>query len=133
MTEKFNVGQWINEVVTELPFPKALQIVVGFSFIGSYGLNGSADQPKAESQIRFVDARWWKSTLHTWTHCKSEAIAFGNTIKEMEPDKFMNIYKKAEEEPFRRPIMDEDRKEDEIIHQINFIAPITCVLWLTKQ
>ena len=128
MTEKFNVGQWINEVVTELPFPKALQIVVGFSFIGSYDLNGSA-----ESQIRFVDARWWKSTLHTWTHCKSEAIAFGNTIKDMEPDKFMNIYKKAEEEPFRRPIMEEDREEDEIIHQINFIAPISCVLWLTKQ
>ena len=128
MTEKFNVGQWINEVVTELPFPKALQIVVGFSFIGSYDLNGSA-----ESQIRFVDARWWKSTLHTWTHCKSEAIAFGNTIKDMEPDKFMNIYKNAEEEPFRRPIMEEDREEDEIIHQINFIAPISCVLWLTKQ
>ena len=105
MTEKFNVGQWINEVVTELPFPKALQIVVGFSFIGSYDLNGSA-----ESQIRFVDARWWKSTLHTWTYCKSEAIAFGNTIKDMEPDKFMNIYKNAEEEPFRRPIMEEDRK-----------------------
>ena len=128
MTEKFNVGQWINEVVTELPFPKALQIVVGFSFIGSYDLNGSA-----ESQIRFVDARWWKSTLHTWTHCKSEAIAFGNIIKDMELDKFMNIYKKAEEEPFRRPIMEEDREEDEIIHKINFIAPITCVLWLTKQ
>ena len=128
MTEKFNVGQWINEVVTELPFPKALQIVVGFSFIGSYDLNGSA-----ESQIRFVDARWWKSTLHTWTHCKSEAIAFGNIIKDMELDKFMNIYKKAEEEPFRRPIMEEDREEDEIIHQINFIAPISCVLWLTKQ
>ena len=128
MTKKFNVGQWINEVVTELPFPKALQIVVGFSFIGSYDLNGSA-----ESQIRFVDARWWKSTLHTWTHCKSEAIAFGNIIKDMELDKFMNIYKKAEEEPFRRPIMEEDREEDEIIHQINFIAPISCVLWLTKQ
>ena len=123
MTGNFNVGQWINEVVTELPFPKALQIIMGFSFIGS----------TAESQIRFVDARWWKSTLHAWTHSKAQALAFGDRIKDMEPDEFMNIYKKPEKEPFRRPIMEEDREDDEIIQQINFIAPISCVLWLTKQ